>query len=298
MPAASSVRPSRLVPVATTCPPTSLRPASRAVWLTCGASVLRIGSRPDSSKAGVMLPPSAVGPNVTSGRSWSVAIVTSLSSAATVMGAVIRSAAALAAVASSVLTVGSTVVVTRSASTSAGASNEDRAVVTLAIAPPASDGAAGSTVDDGVGVVVTDRDGRLEGRHLQPVGGVVDASRQRCGIERHAGRDRDAPDRSPGVRNGTVDGVAIPTHGHRLGDELVRGERPPERLVGDDHGAVRPVHDHLAVRQPTVRIEQARGRGLLGSARTGRPSRRGRRAGHGRCTAGRRRTTRRHRAGG
>ena len=36
MPAALSVRPSRLVPVATMCPPISFRPASCAVWLTSG----------------------------------------------------------------------------------------------------------------------------------------------------------------------------------------------------------------------------------------------------------------------
>ena len=74
MPAASSVRPSRLVPVATTCAPTSLRPASCAVWLTFWASVVRIGSRPDSSKTGAMLPSAAVEKEI-SGASLARAMV-------------------------------------------------------------------------------------------------------------------------------------------------------------------------------------------------------------------------------
>ena len=48
MSSAMSVRPSRLLPVATMCPPTRLRPASFTFWSTFLASVLTIGSRPDS----------------------------------------------------------------------------------------------------------------------------------------------------------------------------------------------------------------------------------------------------------
>ena len=105
MPAALSVRPSRLVPVATTCPPTSLRPASCAAWLTFLASVLRIGSRPDSSKTGVMLPSAAV-ENEISGARLVPAIVQLSLPRATTTSAAIRSAAAFAASAEAVATVG------------------------------------------------------------------------------------------------------------------------------------------------------------------------------------------------
>ena len=100
-----SVRPSRLVPVATTCPLTSLRPASFAVWLTFWASVLRIGSRPDSSNTGVMLPSAAV-ENEISGARLVPGIVQVSSPRATTTSAAIRSAAVIAASAEAVVTAG------------------------------------------------------------------------------------------------------------------------------------------------------------------------------------------------
>ncbi len=105
VPPTLSVRPSRLEPVATTCPLTSLRPASRAVWLTFRASVLRIGSRPDSSKTGVMLPSAAV-ENEISGARLVPAIVQLSLPRATTTSAAIRSAAAFAASAEAVATAG------------------------------------------------------------------------------------------------------------------------------------------------------------------------------------------------
>ena len=105
MPAALSVRPSRLVPVATMRPPTSLRPASRTVCLTFLASVSRIGSRPDSSKTGVMLPSAAV-ENEISGARLVPAIVQLSLPRATTTSAAIRSAAAFAASAEAVATAG------------------------------------------------------------------------------------------------------------------------------------------------------------------------------------------------
>ncbi len=103
--ATSSVRPSRLAPVATMRPPTSLRPASRTVCLTFGASASRIGSRPDSSKAAVMVPSAAV-ENETSGARLLPAIVQSSSPRASTTSATMRSAAALAASAEAVATAG------------------------------------------------------------------------------------------------------------------------------------------------------------------------------------------------
>ena len=105
MPSALSVRPSRLVPVATMCPLTRLRPASFTVWLTFLASVLSIGSRPASSKTGVMLPSAAV-ENEISGARLSPAIVQLSLPRATTTSAAIRSAAAFAASAEVVATAG------------------------------------------------------------------------------------------------------------------------------------------------------------------------------------------------
>ena len=100
-----SVRPSRLLPVATTRPPTSLRPASRTVCLTFGASASRIGSRPDSSKTGVMLPSAAVENEISGARLVPAIVQLSLPRARTT-SATIRSAAALAASAEAVATAG------------------------------------------------------------------------------------------------------------------------------------------------------------------------------------------------
>ena len=105
MPSAMSVRPSWLVPVATMRPPTSLRPASFAVRLTSLASVLRIGSRPDSSKTVVMVPSPRV-ENEISGASFVRAIVQLSLPRATTTSAAIRSAAAFAASAEAVVTAG------------------------------------------------------------------------------------------------------------------------------------------------------------------------------------------------
>ena len=105
MPARSRVRPSRLVPTATMCPPDIFRRASRAVCFTSLASVLSIGSRPDSSKTGVMLPSAAV-ENEISGARLVPAIVQLSLPRVTTTSAAIRSAAAFAASAVAVGTAG------------------------------------------------------------------------------------------------------------------------------------------------------------------------------------------------
>ena len=105
MPSAMSVRPSRLAPVATMCPPTSLRPASFAVWLTCLASVVRSGSRPDSSMTGVTLPSAAVENEISGARLVPAIVQLSLPRVMTTSAA-IRSAAAFAASAEAVVTAG------------------------------------------------------------------------------------------------------------------------------------------------------------------------------------------------
>src|SRR4051795_548274 len=105
IPSASNVRPSWLDPVATTCPPTSLRPASCAGLFTSLASFLRIGSRPVSSRTGVMVPSAEV-ENEISGARLVPAIVQLSLPRATAMSATIRSAAAFAASAEVVATAG------------------------------------------------------------------------------------------------------------------------------------------------------------------------------------------------
>ncbi len=100
-----SVRPSRLVPVATTRPPTILRLASCGVWLTFLASVVSIGSRPDQSTTGVTLPSAAV-ENEISGARLLPAIFQLSSPRAITTSAAIRSAAAFAFSAEAVATAG------------------------------------------------------------------------------------------------------------------------------------------------------------------------------------------------
>ncbi len=105
VPAILSVRPSRLVPVATIRPPTNSRLASRTVCLTFGASASTIGSRPDSSRTGVMLPSAAAG-NESSGARLVPAIVQLSLPRATTTSTAMRSAAAFAASAEAVATAG------------------------------------------------------------------------------------------------------------------------------------------------------------------------------------------------
>jgi hypothetical protein len=54
----------------------------------------------------------------------------------------------------------------------------------------------------------------------------------------------------PRVRDGPVDRSAIPADGHRLGDELVRGQRPAERLVRDASGPSGPLMTTLPLDSP------------------------------------------------
>src|SRR6478752_5709214 len=79
--------------------------ATGAVRLTFLASVLRIGSRPDSSRTGVMLPSAAVENEIRGARLVPAIVQLSLPRATTTSAA-IRSAAAFAASAEAVATAG------------------------------------------------------------------------------------------------------------------------------------------------------------------------------------------------